>query len=55
MPQMPKRVKYRKTSRGVVRGRTTRKKYAGPIKGFAYRGEVAIEELVLACERIELI
>ena len=29
MPQMPKRVKYRKSQRGVVRGRTTRKKYVG--------------------------
>src|ERR1700722_3129170 len=38
MPQMPKRVKYRKSQRGVVRGRTTRKKYHGPIKGFAHRG-----------------
>ena len=38
MPQMPKRVKYRKRQRGVVRGRTTRKKYHGPIKGFAHRG-----------------
>ena len=38
MPQMPKRVKYRKSQRGVVRGRTTRKKYNGVIKGFANRG-----------------
>src|SRR3954468_12154489 len=38
MPQMPKRVKYRKSQRGVVRGRTTRKKYVGVIKGFANRG-----------------
>ena len=38
MPQMPKRVKYRKSQRGVVRGRTTRKKYIGVIKGFAHRG-----------------
>ena len=38
MPQMPKRVKFRKTNRGVARGRTTRKKYAGPIRGFASRG-----------------
>jgi large subunit ribosomal protein L16 len=35
---MPKRVKYRKSQRGVVRGRTTRKKYSGVIKGFAQRG-----------------
>lgn len=38
MPQMPKRVKFRKAQRGVVRGRTTRKKYNGPIKGNAHRG-----------------
>ena len=38
MPQMPKRVKFRKSQRGVVRGRTTRKKYNGVIKGFAQRG-----------------
>src|SRR5881227_1689954 len=38
MPQMPKRVKFRKAQRGVVRGRTTRKKYKGPIKGNAQRG-----------------
>jgi large subunit ribosomal protein L16 len=35
---MPKRVKFRKSGRGVVRGRTTRKKYHGVIKGFAHRG-----------------
>jgi large subunit ribosomal protein L16 len=35
---MPKRVKFRKSQRGVVRGRTTRKKYNGPIKGNAHRG-----------------
>ena len=38
MPQMPKRVKFRKTNRGVARGRTTRKKYSGPVRGFASRG-----------------
>ena len=38
MPQMPKRVKYRKSQRGVVRGKTTQKKYNGRIKGFANRG-----------------
>jgi len=38
MPQMPKRVKYRKSQRGVVRARTTRAKYHGVIKGFAQRG-----------------
>ena len=38
MPQMPKRVKFRKAQRGVVRARTTRKKYNGPIKGNAHRG-----------------
>jgi large subunit ribosomal protein L16 len=35
---MPKRVKFRKSQRGVVRGRTTRRKYNGVIKGFAHRG-----------------
>lgn len=38
MSQMPMRVKYRKAQRGVVRGRTTHRKYNGPIKGNAYRG-----------------
>jgi len=38
MPQMPKRVKYRKSQRGVARGGTTRKKYLGPVRGFAHRG-----------------
>ena len=38
MPQMPKRVKYRKSQRGVARGRTTRKKFLGPIRGFSHRG-----------------
>ena len=38
MPQMPKRVKFRKVNRGVVRGKTTRKKYNGAIKGNANRG-----------------
>ena len=35
MPQMPKRFKFRKSQRGVARGRTTKKKYNGPIRGFA--------------------
>src|SRR3954452_20842314 len=38
MPQMPKRVKFRKNHRGVARGRTTQKKYNGGIRGFANRG-----------------
>jgi large subunit ribosomal protein L16 len=38
MPSMPKRVKYRKAQRGVARGRTTRKKFLGPIRGFSHRG-----------------
>ena len=38
MPQMPKRVKFRKNSRGVVRGKQAQKKYHGAIKGFANRG-----------------
>ena len=38
MPQMPKRVKYRKSQRGVARGRQTRKKFLGPIRGFSHRG-----------------
>ena len=44
MPQMPKRVKFRKAQRGVVRGRTTRKKYNGVI------GVSHIRELVGAMD-----
>jgi large subunit ribosomal protein L16 len=38
MPLMPKRVKFRKVSRGVIRGKQAKKKYGGAIKGFASRG-----------------
>lgn len=38
MPLMPKRVKYRKNQRGVVRGKAARAKYSGAIKGNAHRG-----------------
>lgn len=38
MPLMPKRVKYRKSQRGVVRGRAAKAKYNGCIKGNAQRG-----------------
>ena len=38
MPLMPKRVKFRKSQRGVVRGKDARKKYNGAIKGNAHRG-----------------
>src|ERR671926_126216 len=31
MPLMPKRVKYRKSQRGVVKGRTSQRKYKGPV------------------------
>ena len=38
MPQMPKRVKFRKSHRNLARGRTTQKKYLGGVRGFANRG-----------------
>ena len=38
MPLMPKRVQYRKSQRGVVKGKVAREKYNGPIKGNATRG-----------------
>ena len=38
MPLMPKRVKYRKSQRGVVKGRTSQRRYSGPVKGNATRG-----------------
>jgi large subunit ribosomal protein L16 len=38
MPLMPKRVKYRKNQRGVVRGKAAQAKYNGAIKGNANRG-----------------
>ena len=38
MPLMPKRVKFRKSQRGVVKGKQAQKKYHGPIKGNATRG-----------------
>jgi len=38
MPQMPKRVKFRKSQRAVVRGKVARRKYGGAIKGNASRG-----------------
>lgn len=38
MPLMPKRVKYRKNQRGVARGKLSRRKYNGAIKGNATRG-----------------
>src|SRR5262245_35560037 len=38
MPLMPKRVKYRKSQRGVVKGKPAQKKYNGPVKGNATRG-----------------
>jgi large subunit ribosomal protein L16 len=38
MPLMPKRVKFRKNQRGVARGKQSRKKYNGAIKGNALRG-----------------
>jgi len=36
--KMPKRVKYRKIQRGVIRGLAAKKKYGGAVKGFASRG-----------------
>lgn len=36
--KMPKRVKYRKIQRGVIRGLAAKKKYNGAIKGNATRG-----------------
>ena len=38
MPQMPKRVKFRKNQRGVTKGIVAQRKYAGYIKGNAHRG-----------------
>src|ERR1700726_208950 len=38
MPQMPKRVKFRKSQRGVARGRSTKERNNGPIRGFSHRG-----------------
>ena len=38
MPLMPKRVKFRKNQRGVVRGKAAKAKYNGAIKGNALRG-----------------
>ena len=38
MPLMPKRVKFRKNQRGVVRGKLGQEKYSGAIKGYANRG-----------------
>ena len=38
MPLMPKRVQYRKSQRGVVRGKASRAKYNWAIKGNATRG-----------------
>jgi large subunit ribosomal protein L16 len=38
MPQMPKRVKFRKSHRNLARGKTTQKKYLGGVRGFANRG-----------------
>jgi large subunit ribosomal protein L16 len=38
MPQMPKRVKFRKGQRGVTKGIMAQRKYAGYIKGNAHRG-----------------
>ena len=38
MPLMPKRVKFRKNQRGVVRGNVVQRKYNGAIKGNAHRG-----------------
>jgi large subunit ribosomal protein L16 len=38
MPQMPKRVKYRKIQRGITRGDRAQDIYKGPIKGHAHRG-----------------
>jgi len=38
MANMPKRVKYRKTQRGITRGFHAQDAYKGPIKGLAYRG-----------------
>jgi large subunit ribosomal protein L16 len=36
--KMPKRVKFRKLQRGVIRGLAKKKKYSGAIKGYANRG-----------------
>ena len=36
--KMPKRVKYRKVQRGVIRGLAAKAKYSGAIKGNAQRG-----------------
>ena len=38
MPLMPKRVKFRKSQRGVVKGKQAQEYYRGPIKGHAHRG-----------------
>ncbi len=38
MPQMPKRVKFRKSHRNLTRGKQTQKKYLGGVRGFAHRG-----------------
>jgi len=38
MPLMPKRVKFRKNQRGVVRGKVAREKYSGYVRGNATRG-----------------
>jgi large subunit ribosomal protein L16 len=62
MPLMPKRVKFRKNQRGVIRSIEKKRKYGGAIKGFANRGNYvaygdfglqALESGWLSAESIE--